>query len=251
MALVGDHAVDPGCARIVGPFEQMEGRMNVKHVLFVVTNAAVIGPHDRATGFFFPEIAHPFEALDKAGVAVEYASPLGGKPPEDGFDGNDPVQTGFRQTSSYRRLARSRRLPDVDVLDYEAIFFPGGLGPMVDITRNPEVQHAVLRAWTGGKIVAAVCHGPSALLGVTLDDGKPLVQGRRVAGFSKAEEDGYARKDVPFDLETALRAEGALYESAAPWQPKAVVDGRLITGQNPASGGLVGDAIVEALHKQG
>jgi putative intracellular protease/amidase len=221
--------------------------MSVKHVLFVVTNAAVIGPNHRATGFFFPEIAHPFDVLDQAGIAVEYASPAGGKPPEDGFDGSDRVQADFLASDSYRRLARSRKLSEVDVLDYDAVFFPGGLGPMVDITGNPEVQDAVRRAWDGGKVVAAVCHGPSALLGVTLDDGTPLLRGRRVAGFSKAEEDGYARSDVPFDLETALRAAGALYESADAWQPKRVVDGRLITGQNPASGHLVGEAIVEAL----
>lgn len=223
--------------------------MSVKHVLFVVTNAAHIGPHDRATGFFFPEIAHPFEVLDQAGIAVEYASPLGGQPPEDGFDANDPAQTAFRASASYRRLAHSRKLSEVDVLDYDAVFFPGGLGPMVDITGNPEVQAIVRSAWDAGKVVAAVCHGPSALLGVTLADGTPLVRGRKVAGFSTSEEDGYARPDVPFDLETALRAEGGLYESAADWQPKVAVDGRLITGQNPASGTLVGQAIVAALRE--
>jgi len=221
--------------------------MNVKHVLFVVTNAAAIGPHGRATGFFFPEVAHPFEALDKAGIAVEYATPLGGKPPEDGFDGSDPLQADFLASASYRRMARSRKLSEVDVRDYDAVFFPGGLGPMVDITGNPEVQDVVRRAWDAGKIVAAVCHGPSALLGVKLGDGTPLLHGRKVAGFSTAEEDGYARADVPFDLESALRNEGARYESAAPWTPKLTVDGRLITGQNPQSGTLVGEAIVQAL----
>jgi len=221
--------------------------MSVKHVLFIATNAGVIGPKKRATGFFFPEIAHPFEVLDKAGIAVEFASPQGGKPPEDGFDGKDPVQAGFLKTSAYRRLAHSRKLTEVDVLDYEAVFVPGGLGPMVDITGNADVQAAILRAWTGGKIVAAVCHGPSALLGVKLEDGTPLVRGRKITGFSTAEEDGYAREDVPFDLESALRDEGGLYESVAPWQPNLRVDGRLITGQNPASGTLVGEAIVQAL----
>jgi len=223
--------------------------MSVKTVLFVVTNAAQIGPNRRPTGFFFPEIAHPFEVLDHAGIAVEYASLEGGKPPEDGFDAQDSAQTGFLNSDSYRRMARSRKLSEVDVLDYDAVFFPGGLGPMVDITGNPVVQAAVKRAWDGGKVVAAVCHGPAALLGVTLDDGTPLVRGRKVAGFSTAEEDGYARADVPFDLERALRDEGAMYESANPWQPKLAVDGRLITGQNPASGALVGEAIVDALRR--
>jgi putative intracellular protease/amidase len=221
--------------------------MSVKHVLFVVTNAAAIGPNHRPTGFFFPEIAHPFEVLDQAGIAVEFASPRGGKPPEDGFDGSDPVQAAFLASDAYRRLARSRPLSEVDVLDYDAVFFPGGLGPMVDITGNPDVQAAVRRAWDGGKVVAAVCHGPAAFLGVTLEDGSPLVRGRQVTGFSTAEEDGYARADVPFDLQAALSEEGALYRSVDPWQPGLAVDGRLITGQNPASGTVVGQAIVAAL----
>jgi putative intracellular protease/amidase len=236
--------VSPG---IAGLTEQKERVMSVKHVLFVVTNAGKIGPHDRATGFFFPEIAHPFEVLDQAGVAVEFASLLGGQTPHDGFDGNDPAQAAFLDSAAFRRLNRSRKLSEVDVLDYDAVFFPGGLGPMVDITGNPEVQALVRRAWDAGKIVSAVCHGPAAFLGVTLEDGTPLVRGRQVTGFSTAEEDGYARADVPFDLESALREEGGVYEAADPWQPHLKVDGRLITGQNPASGTLVGEAIAAAL----
>jgi putative intracellular protease/amidase len=221
--------------------------VTVPYVLFVATNAAHIGPHNRPTGFFFPEIAHTFEALDRAGVAVEFASLQGGRPPEDGFDGDDQGQTDFLDTKAYRRLSRSRRLSDVDVLDYDAVFFPGGLGPLVDIARNPQVQSAVIRAWDGGLIVSAVCHGPSAFLGVTLDDGTPLVRGRKLTSFSTAEENGYADQDVPFDLETDLRAEGALYEATEPWHPNVVVDGRLITGQNPQSGKVVGEALVDAL----
>jgi len=219
----------------------------VPYVLFIATNAAVIGPNNRPTGFFFPEIAHPFEALDRAGVAVEFASPAGGKPPEDGFDADDPAQTTFLETKAYQRLSRSRALSEVDVVDYDAVFFPGGLGPMVDITGNPQVQSTVIRAWDAGLIVSAVCHGPSAFLGVTLDDGTPLVRGRKLTSFSTAEENGYADQDVPFDLEGALREEGAVYEATAPWQPKLVVDGRLVTGQNPQSGTLVGEALVDLL----
>ena len=223
--------------------------MSVPYVLCIATNAAEIGPNRRHTGFFFPEIAHPFDAFDKAGVAVEFATPLGGKPPEDGLDGEDPIQTAFLGSKAYRRLARSRKLSEVDVVDYDAIFIPGGLGPMVDITGNPEVQAVVIKAWNAGMIVSAVCHGPSAFLGVKLVEGSPLVRGRKLTSFSKAEEDGYARADVPFDLETALREEGAEFEAADPWQPKLVVDGRLITGQNPASGGMVGAAVAKALLK--
>lgn len=221
--------------------------MSTKYVLFITTNTAVIGPNNRHTGFFFPEIAHPFEVLDKAGVAVEFASLKGGKPPEDGFDDKDASQTTFLGSAAYRRLAHSRPLREVDVLDYDAIFFPGGLGPMGDVATAPDVKKAVRRAWDAGKIVAAVCHGPCALLGVELADGTPFVKGRKLTSFSTAEEENYARADVPFDLESALRAEGAEHSSVPPWQPKLVVDGRLITGQNPASSHLVGKALVEAL----
>jgi putative intracellular protease/amidase len=221
--------------------------MSIKHVLFVLTNTAHIGPHQRSTGYFFPEVAHPYEVFAEAGVAVEYASLLGGTPPEDGYDETDPAQLAFRNSAAIRRMSRSRKLSEVDVLDYDAVFFPGGLGPMVDIANNPQIQRVVERAWNGGKIVAAVCHGPAALLGAKLEDGTPLVQGRKLTGFSNDEELGYAQDDVPFLLETALRAEGAEYSSADVWQEKVVVDGRLMTGQNPASGGALAKVIVEAL----
>ncbi|QET04593.1 MULTISPECIES: type 1 glutamine amidotransferase domain-containing protein [Cupriavidus] len=221
--------------------------MSIKHVLFILTNAAEIGPNHRPTGYFFPEVAHPYEVFAESGVAVEYASLQGGTPPEDGYDANDPAQLAFRNSAAIRRMAHSRKLSEVDVLDYDAIFFPGGLGPMVDIANNPEIQRAVERAWQGGKIVAAVCHGPAALLGAKLEDGTPLIKGRKLTSFSNAEEAGYAQADVPFLLESALREDGAEYSSADVWQEKVVVDGKLMTGQNPASGGPLAKAIVEAL----
>lgn len=223
--------------------------MSVQHVLFIVTNTAEIGPHKRPTGFFFPEVAHPYEVFDRAGIAVEYVTLLGGKPHEDSYDEKDSAQRAFRESLSYRRMGRSRKLSEVDVLDYDAVFIPGGLGPMADIARNPEVQRAVARAWDAGMAVAAVCHGPCALLGVKLEDGSSLIKGRRLTAFSNAEEDGYASDDVPFELETALVTEGAKYESAENWQPKVVVDGRLMTGQNPASAGPLATAMVEVLRK--
>jgi putative intracellular protease/amidase len=219
----------------------------MKHVLFILTNAAEIGPNQRKTGYFFPEVAHPVEVFEHAGVAVEYASPLGGAIPEDGYDESDPSQLAFRNSAAIRRLNHSRKLSEVDVLDYDAIFFPGGLGPMVDIANDPDVKRAVARAWGGGKIVAAVCHGPAAFLGVKLEDGTALLSGRKLTSFSNAEEVGYAQADVPFMLEDALKAEGAEYSSAGVWQEKVVVDGRLMTGQNPASGAPLAKEIVAAL----
>lgn len=221
--------------------------MSVKHVLFVVTNTAEIGPNKRPTGYYFPEVAHPWEVLERAGIAVEFASPMGGAVHEDGYDGNDPVQAAFRDSKAIRRLARSRKLSEVDVRDYDAVFVPGGLGPMADLAADPGVKRALAQAWDAGMIVAAVCHGPVALLGVRLADGSPLVAGRKLTSFSNREEAGYAQADVPFLLEDALRAEGADYAAAAPWQSKVVVDGRLITGQNPASATPLGEALVAAL----
>lgn len=222
-----------------------------QHVLFIVTNAAIIGPHNRKTGFFFAEVAHPFEVLDKAGIAVEFASPAGGWTPFDAFDEKDPEQKAFLASKAFRRLNRSRKLSEVDAADYDAILIPGGLGPMVDIARNPVVQHAVWRAWETGKIVSAVCHGPCGLLGVKLGDGTPLVKGKKLTSFSKKEEYDYAREDVAYELEDALKAEGADYSSTTNWQPRVIVDGRLITGQNPASASGVGKEILAALKKVG
>jgi putative intracellular protease/amidase len=218
-----------------------------QHVLFIVTNAAVLGPHNRRVGFFFAEVAHPFDVLDKAGIAVEFASLAGGWTPHDAYDEKDPAQKEFLGSKAFRRLNRSRKLSEVDAADYDAILFPGGLGPMADIARNAEVQKAVVRAWSTGKIVAAVCHGPCALLGVDLGDGVPLVRGKKLTSFSKKEEYDYAREDVAYELEDALRAEGAEYSSTANWQPRVIVDGRLITGQNPASAGPLAKELLAAL----
>jgi putative intracellular protease/amidase len=219
----------------------------MKHVLFILTNTHEIGPNKRPTGYFFPEVAHPVAVFNDAGIAVEYASPLGGAPSEDGYDESDPAQLAFRNSKAIRRMARSRKLSEVDVLDYDAVFVPGGLGPMADIATDPDVKRAIARAWNAGRIVAAVCHGPCAFLGVKLEDGTPLVRGRKLTSFSNEEESGYAKADVPFMLEDALRAEGADYSSVPAWQPKVVVDGRLMTGQNPASAQGLAEEIVKAL----
>src|SRR5262245_43657937 len=140
--------------------------MTVPHVLFILTNTAKIGPHNRATGYFFAEAAHPFEVFDGAGVAIDFTSPKGGAIPEDAYDDKDPADVAFKHSQAYRRMNRSRLLSEVDANDYDAIFIPGGLGPMADLATDPDVKRAVARAWNTGKLVAAVCHGPVALHGV-------------------------------------------------------------------------------------
>jgi putative intracellular protease/amidase len=188
--------------------------------------------------------------LDGADIAVEFASLAGGWTPYDAYDETDKAQKEFLESKAFRRLNRSRKLSEVDAADYDAILIPGGLGPMVDIARSPEVQKAVVRAWSTGKFVTAVCHGPCSLLGVDLGDGVPFVRGKKLTSFSKKEEFDYAREDVPYELEDALRAEGADYSSTDNWKPRVVVDGRLITGQNPASAGPMAEQLLAALKKQ-
>ena len=135
----------------------------------------------------------------------------------------------------------------MDAADYDAILIPGGLGPMVDIARNADVQKAIVRAWSTGKLVTPVCHGPCCLLGVDLGDGVPFVRGKKLTAFSRREEYDYAREDVAYELEDALRAEGTDYSSTANLEPYVVVDGRLITGQNPASAGPLAKELLAAL----
>ena len=120
---------------------------------------------------------------------------------------------------------------------------------MVDIARNAEVQRSVVRSGITAKSVTVVCHGPCSLLGVDLGDRAPFVRGKKLPSFSKKEEYDYARDDVPYELEDALRAEGAEYSSTENWGPKVVVDGRLMTGQNPASAGPMAKELVAALKK--
>lgn len=216
-------------------------------ILFIVTSAARIGPHGRSTGYEFSEVAHPYLVFASDGHLVEFASPAGGLPPEDGYDPEDTASRIFRGGHGFRALAESTSLDDVDPRLYDAIFFPGGLGPMVDLAADRRAKEIVASAYDLGRIVGAVCHGPVALLGIKLTDGSELLGGRRVTGFSTAEEEGYSIDDVPFLLEDALGAAGAHYSAADPFAEHVVRDGRLITGQNPASAVGVAQAVLDAI----
>lgn len=204
-------------------------------VLFVLTSADRVGINNRRTGYEFSEVAHPYLTLATEGLSVDFASPAGGMPPEDGFDPNDKASLIFRNSEAFQRLNQSQRISEVDAANYQAVFFPGGLGPMVDLAVNPVAKQIAADTYDRGGVVAAVCHGPAALLGVTLNDGSSLVAGRNVSSFTTSEEVGHSADDVPFFLDAALTKEGAHHSQAPPFQPHVVVDGRLITGQNPAS----------------
>ena len=197
----------------------------------------------------FQFLADRFSQKNKAGVKFDLASPVGGFAPFDGFDLKDQATLDFWTNPEHRnRLGTTLRLADVNAADYASVLLVGGHGPMWDFVDNPRLDAVVRTIYEQGGLVSAVCHGPAGLLGVTLSDGSPLLKGRRITGFT-AEEEAARKYDtiVPFELESARGATGASFSESPIFEPKVVVDGRIITGQNPASATPLGEAIVSAL----
>lgn len=222
---------------------------DLKPVLCVVTSANVKGETGIVTGFFMAELTHAIGKLKDAGIPYELASIKGGQPPIDGFDLNDAENARFWGDPSFRQsLRNSLCLADVDASRYSAIFFAGGHGTMWDFAWSEAVQRITREIYESGGIVSAVCHGPAALVNVRLSDGKHLVAGKRVAAFTNDEEaEVQATNIVPFLLASELTDHGATHVPAANWHTQVIVDGRLITGQNPQSAAGVGEALRDAL----
>jgi putative intracellular protease/amidase len=208
-----------------------------KKVLIIVSNAGTIGPHKRRTGTFLPEVAHPYAEFTRAGYHIDFASLSGEGPYLDALNlAADPDNLAFLTGDGWASMQKARRLSDVgDVQGYDAIFVPGGLAPMVDMPEAPLLKQVVVDTYERQAVVGAVCHGPVALLNAKLRDGSYLVNGKNITSFTTAEEDNYARPDVPFDLQTALTKQGAIYHTVDPWGANSLADGNLVTGQNPAS----------------
>ncbi len=216
-----------------------------KRILIIVSNANTIGPNNRRTGTFLPEVAHPYAAFDKAGFQIDFASLSGDTPYLDALQlADDPDNLKFLTGDGWAEMQKASKLSDVDVSVYDAIFVPGGLAPMVDMADAPLLKKVIAESYERGAVISAVCHGPVALLNVKLSDGSYLVNGKNIASFTTAEEDHYARPDVAFDLQTALTAQGAIYHVAEPWGANSIQDGRIVTGQNPASAKGVGEKVV-------
>ncbi len=220
-----------------------------KPVLFVLTSHGVKGDSGQMTGFYLGEVTHPLAVLDAADIKVEFASIEGGDPPVDGLDLEDATNARYWNDESFRLAVRTTaRLADVDPARYSAIFFAGGHGAMWDLPASPAVRSVTREIFETGGVVAAVCHGPAALVNVTLSDGSYLVSGRNVSAFTDSEERAVGLdKTVPFLLASTLVERGAVHHPAPDWNVKVVVDGRLITGQNPQSATGVGEAIRDLL----
>jgi putative intracellular protease/amidase len=219
-----------------------------KKILLVLTSHAELGDTGKKTGAYLPEIAHPYDVFTEAGLEVDFASIRGGRAPLDGLDAKDESSKRFLADPAMQaRLGETRALADVDPAAYAAIFFAGGHGTMWDFPKDAAIGRVAGAIFEAGGVVAAVCHGPAALLAIQTG-GAPLVRGKKVAAFTNAEEEAVGlTKVVPFLLADALTAQGAQHEGAPNFEAKVVSDGRLVTGQNPASAKPVAEAVVGIL----
>ncbi|MFN6466276.1 MAG: type 1 glutamine amidotransferase domain-containing protein [Nostoc sp. DedVER02] len=207
-----------------------------KKILIIVSNTFIIGPHNRRTGNFLPEVAHPFAEFSRANYQVDFASLTGDTPFLDALHlADDPDNLAFLVGKGWAVMQKAKKLSDVDVSEYDAIFMPGGLAPMVDMPDHPLLKQVVKETYERGAPVGAVCHGPASLLNVKLSDGTLLLNGKNITSFTNEEEENYAKEDVPFELETALTKQGAIFHKTGPWEAFSIGDGHLFTGQNPAS----------------
>ncbi len=223
-------------------------------ILMILTSQATMGSDPRPTGVWFEELATPYYAFIDAGAQVDLASIAGGRIPVDPHslesgDANPPSVRRFLQDKhAMAQLEGSMKIDGVSVDGYSAVFLPGGHGTMWDLPASATLASLLDKAWANGKVVSAVCHGPAGLVNVKDVDGKPLVAGRRVAAFSNSEEDAAGlTSTVPFLLESRLRELGAHYEHGPDFQPFALRDGKLVTGQNPASSQEVARLVLAAI----
>jgi putative intracellular protease/amidase len=220
-------------------------------ILMIVTSHDRLGSSDRKTGFWFEELAAPYLELTRADVRVDIASPLGGRPPVDPKSEAEPseaVSAFLADSTASAKLEQTLPLASVQET-YAGYFVVGGHGVMWDLPKDPHAVALLAAAYEAGKVIAAVCHGPAALVHIRLpSSGKLLLQAHRATGFTNSEERGAGLASVvPFALETSLRQRSRKYENGPDWQPFAVRDGQLVTGQNPASSVLVAREMLAAL----
>ena len=226
----------------------------MKKVLFVLTSHDELGSTGEKTGFWTEEFAAPYYELIDQGVEVTIASPLGGQPPIDPKS-SDP-SSATEDTKRFdadavlqEKLANTVKLVDINEADYDGVFYPGGHGPLWDLVSDKNSISLIESFYTNNKPVAFVCHAPAVLKEVKVN-GEYLVKGKKVTGFTNEEEAAVGlTKVVPFLLEDALKANGAIYSKGENWAPYAVEDGLLITGQNPASSKLVAQKLLVQLKK--
>ncbi len=223
------------------------------NILMVLTSHDQLGDSGEKTGFWLEEFAAPYYVFKDAGAQITLASPKGGQPPLDPKSDADDAQTAdterFRNdTEAQQLLATSHKLNDMRERDFDAIFYPGGHGPLWDLVDDPQSVLLIEQFYHAGKPVAAVCHAPAVFRHSIEANGEPLVKGKRITAFSNSEEAAVGLSDiVPFLLEDMLSERGARYEKGEDWASHIVCDGQLLTGQNPASSAALATAVIEQL----
>ena len=223
------------------------------NILMVLTSHDALGDTGRKTGFWLEEFAAPYYAFKDAGAELTLASPKGGQPPLDPKSDEVDAQTDATRRfkaddAAQAALARTVPLSHVKATDYDAVFYPGGHGPLWDLAGDSASIALIESMVAAGKPVAVVCHAPAVLRDVKAADNLPLVRGKNVTGFTNTEEQAAGLTDiVPFLVEDMLKQRGGHYSKAADWQPHVVVDGLLITGQNPASSEPAAVALLQKL----
>lgn len=221
-------------------------------ILIVITSHDQLGDTGEKTGFWLEEFASPYYHLKDAGAEVTLASPKGGQPPLDPKSNEPDFQTDATRRfdddpAAQNELAHTAVLADMKVEDFDAVFYPGGHGPLWDLYDDRDSIALIEGFIAAGKPVATVCHAPAVLLKAKDPQGDPLVKGKKVTGFSNSEEAAVGLTDVvPYLVEDQLIALGGAYEKVDDWNPLAVVDGLVITGQNPASSETVAEALLKA-----
>ena len=222
-------------------------------ILIVLTSHDQLGNTGKKTGFWLEEFAAPYYVLKDGGASITLASPKGGQPPIDPISDLPENQTELTKrfrtdAAAHTELANTEKLADVSADDFDAVFYPGGHGPMWDMPDNA-TSIALIEAFVkADKPVGAVCHAPVALVNVRGKDGEYLVKGKHVTGFTNAEEEAVGLTAVvPFLLEDRLKERGGIYSKAANWAPYVQVDGELMTGQNPASSGPAAEELLKLL----
>lgn len=222
-------------------------------VLFAVTNHDQLGSTGKKTGFYMSELTYAWSMVVKSGFTGDFVSPKGGTPPVDGYDLSDPINKEFvDHPEGWEKAKRSLKPGDINPDDYVAIYFTGGHGPMWDFTDNEELKKIALAIYHNGGIISALCHGVSGLVNMKLADGSYFVKGKHLNSYTNEEEiAANLTKVVPYMLEQKLIEQGAIFHKAGWHLPHVEVDERLITGQNPQSGKLVGQALVSYLNALG
>ena len=210
-------------------------------ILMILTSHDELGDTGKKTGFWLEEFAAPYYVFKDAGAEITLASPKGGQPPldpsSDTEDAQTPATDRFKDDADAQQaLARTEKLSTVDAADYDAVFYPGGHGPLWDLSQDADSIALIEAVTTAGTPLGAVCHAPAIFKNTKGTDGQPLVKGRTVTGFTNSEEAGVGLTDVvPFLVEDMLKANGGDYRKGDDWASFVVTDGKLVTGQNPAS----------------